>query len=108
MYASNYNSESGIPVPDGYSGTMLPREEETVETVKDVGQSKPDEACESAGHFSGIFGGVLGNITGGSFLRDFKLGSEEILIIGAAVFLLLSGSADIECLIILIVLLFIK
>lgn len=109
MYAASYNGDgSTLSLPDGYSGTMLPKDEEAVETVREIKEDNHKEDCESVGHSPGIFSGLFGNIAGGSFLRDFKLGSEEILIIGAALFLLLSGSADIECIIILAVLLFIK
>ena len=53
--------------------------------------------------FSNIFGGV-------DFFRDgFKsIGTEEILLIGVAIFLLLSKNGDKECAVMLLALLFIK
>ena len=43
-----------------------------------------------------------------SLLGGFELGIEEILIIGAAIFLFMSKSGDFECIFILIALLFIR
>ena len=112
MYAASYSDErSAIPVPDGYSGTMITNDEEArvnddTESVKAPDVS--DSASVSAGAFSGLFGSGITGIFKGGLFRDFTLGTEEILIIAAAAFLLFSGSGDIECAIMLLILLFIK
>ncbi len=110
MYQSSYIGEgNGISVPDGYGGTMLTKEEEPIIAVSEPEEAEPEKESESVGLFGNLFrGGSTGLFGRGGILGDFKLGTEEILILGAALFLILSGSKDIECLIILLVLLFIK
>ena len=104
MYAASYNDErASMPLPSGYSGTML-TEEESVEVGAPV-HEKHEEA--RTGAVPGIFTGLDG-LLGGNIFHDFKIGTEEILIIAAAAFVLFSGTLDIECLIILLILLFVK
>ena len=106
MYAASYNDEhESVPLPSGYSGTVL-REENSTE----VGAvpSEPQKIAEGGSLFSGLFSRELGSLFNVGIFKDFKLGSEEILIIAAAAFLIFSGNPDLECLVILIVLLFVK
>ena len=84
-------------------------------------ESAPDTCekcapCECEGKDSGgIFGidlkGIFGGIFSGSGLSRLLpsgIGTEEILIIGIALFLLFSPSRDIECALLLLALVFIK
>lgn len=106
MYAASYSDEhASVPLPSGYSGTMLAEEKSA-----EVGAvpSEPQKGAEGGSLLSGLFPRELGSLFNGSIFQDFKLGSEEILIIAAAAFLIFSGSHDLECLIILLILLFIK
>jgi hypothetical protein len=110
MYQASYAAEpSGLSVPSGYGGTALGKEDETVEVLGEVKAASEESKSESVGSFGGLWPFGLSKVFGhGGVLGDFKLGTEEILILGAALFLLLSGSKDIECLIILLVLLFVR
>ena len=108
MYQSSFIGEPSISVPDGYGGTMLSNDENERASAGNVEEAEAKKS-EETGLFGNLFRhGIPGIFGGKSLLGDFKLGTEEILILGAALFLLLSGSRDIECLIILLALLFVK
>lgn len=132
MYSRSYIGKGDVAVPDGYDGIAL-KDIETAEkldtagineeksALKDAPTLNPWEAesrenCEekeeSVGAFS-LFGSSLGNIFGGAKLpligsiKMPKIGTEEILILAAAAYLLFSKDGDKECAIILILLLFV-
>lgn len=115
MYTTNYTEErSGISIPDGYSGTMLSDSGETdthiEENVDEEVQTSAHESheAEPAGIFSGLFKDNHFGLFRGDFLKNFKIGTEELLIIAAAAFLFFTKGGDKECAIMLIILLFIR
>ena len=113
MYTRSY-PERGTEIPEGYGGTAVgspekgtdthyidstrnPWEEEPKHSEEDIQTSK------NAPLFSGILGGLFQN---GRFSLQ-SIGFEEILIIAAAAYMLMSRDGDRECGIMLLVLLFI-
>lgn len=123
MYSRSYYPEStDRPTPpENYDGTaFMERDggeilnEETVEAS--VGESKEIPAHKSIGS-SGLFSGGIpllsglfdkGGLLGGLGLKIPSIGTEEILIIATAAFLLFSKNGDRECALILLLLLFIN
>ena len=132
MYSRSYIGSQGTAIPDGYDGIAIKESEilektDTYEEKRDVSSNKSAENInpweaknlseaekseESVGAFSHL-GSSLGNLLGGvklpflSALKMPKIGTEEILILIAAAYLLFSKDGDKECAIILILLLFI-
>lgn len=133
MYTRPYDERSGIVIPESYGGTALfdkeppsassendtvaasgaaqegqrnPWESERVHTEKgeEREKSEPVGSFLSKLPFGNLFGGILGN---GRFGLQ-KIGTEEILIIATAAFLLFSKDGDKECAIMLILLLFLS
>ena len=116
MYTGNYFSkEKEITVPLDYSGSTF-----TGEDARDT-QTAMNEAGEEAmagAKGGGIFDAIASALPIGRILPDgvrsalhldsFKLGTEELLIIALALFLLLSKEGDKECAIILFLLLFVN
>ena len=103
MYTRPYNSSGlTIDIPDNYDGSMLGAD--ITEPVHSDVQST-DEMCNTrpALPFSGLFGGLFKN---GKFSLQ-SLEFEDLLIIGIALYMLLSKDGDIECGILLLLLLFI-
>ena len=130
MYARSYYGED-VSIPENYDGTAFseqPSESEArtprIEPVKSEMKFSPKEPepheknecheeCEAkpSGLFGMDFQGILGGFFSGKrisryFPKDF--GTEEILIIGIALFLIFSPSRDIECALLLLALVFIK
>lgn len=129
-----YPEEEKITIPENYDGTALREQPETDEAKEPTETETPlrpswdipkeiemkdDESDavmsrpkESDGFFSGLRKKLpLSNIFGGlDIFRDgsLKLGSEEILLIGVALFLFFTKGGDKECAIMLLLLLFIK
>ena len=103
MYQRSYypGEEQNISVPHEYDGTLnfeSPSEpKDTIECHK---------SCEKAVGSSGILS-LLGDMPKRLF-GGFELGVEELLLIGAALFLFISKSGDFECIFILIALLFVR
>ena len=133
MYSRSYIGQpASARIPDGYDGVAI-REPETGEKL-DTGEAiaensakqdspalnpweekSPEKAEgkeESVGAFS-FLGGSLGNLFNGvklpflGSLKMPKIGTEEILILVAAAYLLFSKDGDKECAVILILLLFV-
>lgn len=135
MYTRNYIEDDGsVNIPQNYDGiafdTEIPEMKNTVSAT--VGEKKvspkdytppqpePEEAPASANVDTG--GGIFGNLFGKFQLKNlfsgsmhsvlgldrFKLGAEELLLIGLALFLLFSKEGDKECAIILLLLLFVN
>lgn len=122
MYTRAYfPEEEKIKVPENYVGNAFGSEEinakksDTPPIVAEPVSSDAEEATMK--HSDSSFGGGLRNF---SFSRLFdgldifkggafkNIGTEEILIIGIALFLLFSQGGDKECAIMLFLLLFIK
>ena len=103
MYTRPYNN-SGITleIPDNYDGSML-GQDNTEPVHSDV--SCGDESCVKKPilPFAGLLGGLFKN---GKFSLQ-SLEFEDLLIIGIALYMLLSKDGDIECGILLLLLLFI-
>jgi len=134
MYSRSYYPDTDISVPENYDGTafsddFMTSEPKTpkIEPVKNEVKFSPKEPeCVSEesedcfspkkekehGSLFGIdFGGIFGGLFRGGKLssiipKDF--GTEELLIIGIALFLLFSPDRDIECALLILALIFIK
>ena len=116
MYARNYFNEGERPLPpENYNGVAFPG----TEIVENDGSEATEASCEpksahaNQGAIPSLFSGVpllsgLFGKSGDSFLKMPTIGSEEILIIAAAAFLLFSKNGDRECAIFLLILLFIN
>ena len=110
MYSrSYYTEEEKLIPPVNYDGNAFSAEENQVqpeaqEVGADIGVAKRENVSSpifTLPFLSGIFGDGAP-----SFLS--KIGTEEILIIAAAAFLLFNKNGDKECAIILLILLFIN
>ena len=132
MYTRNFYPEKTqeISIPENYDGTALARsetvsEENTYDTEQEAlknEQSTAEPDYESVGNIfeskkgdenrflSGIFSRLpIKNLAGffkGNGSGCFKLGTEELIIIGIALFLLFSKGGDKECAVMLLLLLF--
>ncbi len=113
MYSRSFYPPEGAvtALPESYDGTRFAENNEPtppiVEVEKEADEvscSAPAQATQTTSLFPNLFGG--GGIFGaGGFLSN--IGIEEILIIAVAAFLFLSNDGDIECAIMLVLLLFI-
>ena len=113
MYTRSYGGERSA-LPENYDGTAFtrPEPEEYTECREARTVQTSGGAC-SVSHRGGtsglsripIIGDLLGGGAGGLLS---SIGTEELLIIGIALFLLLSGDGDTECALMLIFLLFIR
>ena len=133
MYSRSYiGAKAPNGIPEGYDGIALKETEmlekldtgtanDEIHTSTDAPSLNPweaekaqknEEKDESVGAFS-LFGSSFGNVFGGlklpflGSLKMPKIGTEEILILIAAAYLLFSKDGDKECAIILILLLFV-
>ena len=122
MYTRTYaDDHSGILIPDSYGGTALsqphtpkkqpdedkgknPWEEEQTMTSSEPDETESTQA--SAEPTKLHIPAFLTNIFKNSNFGLQKIGTEEILIIAAAAFLLFSKDGDKECAIILLLILF--
>ena len=109
MYSRSYYPEdTHPPLPDGYDGVAFADRIEDIPT--DI-QPQPEQketvpTSGGASILSGLFG--KGGLFGIEGIKMPKIGTEEILIIATAAFLLFSKNGDKECAIILLFLLFIN
>ena len=124
MYTRSYDEKLGIVIPESYGGTLLreddayvgdndhadegaaptnqnPWENERVHNEKSA-ESEPAFSLLGALPFRNFFGDIFKN---GKFSLQ-KIGTEEVLIIATAAFLLFSKNGDKECAIMLLLLLF--
>ena len=118
MYSRSYSGDNeNMLIPDGYAGTALPLgvhsepiEDET-EKTEPVSIDKESEKTENVGIFSGLLSklpfGDLSRLLPFGHVGIKRFGTEEILILAVAAFLLFSRDGDTECAIMLILLLFI-
>lgn len=123
MYTRSYANETdNIIIPDKYGGTSFyhtqqedPGEKHTVGTRNpwedaDIHRSESEEIEESiessATPTKSYLGGFLSKFVKNGNIGLQKIGTEEILIIAAAAFLLFSKEGDKECAIMLLLLLF--
>ncbi len=119
MYSRNYfdtEEPHGIPtaVPENYVGTAFAEqaiEEKDIPTFAEHCEPCEPEAAPSSAHNSAPCGGsLLGGIKL-PFLENLKIpeiGTEEILIIAVALFLLFSKNRDPECAVMLLLLLLVN
>lgn len=118
MYSRSYSTEGeNMLIPDGYAGTALPLGvhsepvEEEAERSAPVSIDTDAERTENVGIFSGFLSklpfGELSNLLPFRHVGIKHFGTEEILILAVAAFLLFSRDGDTECAIMLILLLFI-
>lgn len=124
MYTRSYDEKLGIVIPESYGGTLL-REDDTPGMTNDntdegATQSSHnpwenervhnEEAMKSEPAFSLLNALPFRNFFGDIFKNEKfslqKIGTEEILIIATAAFLLFSKNGDKECAIMLLLLLF--
>ena len=104
--------EAAKALPENYGGVTFSREESpAAEEAAEVGAFGPAGSEERKSPFSAI-GRLpfLQAVSGMPFLSSLKvpkIGTEELLLIGAALYLFFSKDGDRECAIILLLLLFI-
>ena len=109
MYSRSYYPEDTHPsLPDGYDGVAF---SDRIEDIPTDVRPQPDqnEAVPTSGGasiLSGLFG--KGGLFGIEGIKMPKIGTEEILIIATAAFLLFSKNGDRECALILLFLLFVN
>lgn len=125
MYSRSYYPESQdrINIPENYDGTaLLERQDQIIDSGEEVSFTETKEASATPGQayretsildgigklpfLSGIFGN--GGLFPGINLKMPKIGTEEILILATAAFLIFSKSGDRECGILLLLLLLIN
>ena len=132
MYSRSYiGNDAPVTVPEGYDGIAMKDSPTNVsdgyQETKSTGVSekapqlnpweadrptKPEEKEESVGAFSAP-GSSLGTLLSGlklpivGALKLPRIGTEEILILAAAAYLLFSKGGDKECALMLIILLFV-
>ena len=109
MYSRSYYTEDTHPsLPDGYDGVAFSERTEDIPTdyQPHPEQNEAVPTSGSASILSGLFG--KGGLFGIEGIKMPKIGTEEILIIATAAFLLFSKNGDKECAIILLILLFIN
>ena len=123
MYTRTYGDrEDEIKIPENYAGCAFD-EPEVIHTdsqeAKEITYDEPSEPVMARSEKNGgleksflsrFFGGGLHSFEPKAILSGLfsDFGTEEILLIGVAVFLLFSKSGDVETLIMLLLLLFIK
>ena len=116
MYTRSYYPDSGNTVPENYGGVALSEPLSSVDTTQNLlkDEQKEAESVNCLGGVSGIssipwlskiFTGV-GRITEPIGIKSF--GTEELLIVGVALYLLFSKSGDKECAITLLLLLLVN
>ena len=128
MYTRNYFGEGdeGINPPEKYGGIAFsqPSEKEAEATSTTIFEEKKQNPWETAQRSevkkkeggsifspltkSPLLGGVLEGIPFLSELKLPKIGTEELIIIGTALFLFFSKEGDRECALILLLLLLIN
>ena len=123
MYTRSYYPDGRLTLPENYDGTtfletstqLSPDDSETVfsENIEEKARqtaflpgNTESVGSTSVPFLSGLFG--KGGLFGALNLRMPTIGTEEILIIATAAFLLFSKSGDKESAIILLLLLFIS
>ena len=109
MYSRSYYPEdTHPPLPDGYDGVAFSEGIDNITTDNQPSQEQKEAVPTSGGAsiLSGLFGS--GGLFGIEGIKMPKIGTEEILIIATAAFLLFSKNGDKECAIILLILLFIN
>ena len=132
MYTRSYRTDSSEPIniPENYDGVTFSSQNEEISFENEVEVSappnknpwegppppRPHTDADEGGR--GLFGGLgklpfLSGIFGGGSLpfgnlKMPKIGTEEILIIGAALFLFFSKEGDRECALMLLLLLLIS
>ena len=105
MYSRNY-FENELPtpaVPENYVGTTFGAEHEQ---APEESEAAPVMAKPSAAPNTGLLGAL--NLPFLSGIKLPEIGSEEILIIAVALFLLFSQNGDKECAIMLLLLLLVN
>lgn len=107
MYTRDFQSESdSIQIPTNYDGTALfneaPTQDEACEECSKIVENKEKEpSFLDKLHLKSTFP-FLDSV----FKKDFKIGTEELIIIGVIAFLIFTREFDIETIIILAILLF--
>lgn len=106
MYSRNY-FDSDAPtsaVPENYVGNAF--QVADVEPKRDEEESVPTAASQSQTHRGGLLASL--NLPFLDSLRLPEIGSEELLIIAVALFLLFSQNGDKECAVMLLLLLLVN
>jgi len=114
MYTRSFFGDTQQPlVPENYDGVALkginPQDAPPCENIGDESHNKSNSSEEkSEGVFASIFkNSPFGSLFSGGGFRGFKIGLEEVLILGVAAFLLFTKDGDKECAFMLLALLLI-
>ena len=115
MYSRTYPDENTPTfIPESYGGTALGRnesdyiedkEEIKEEVYEETSAKGKDGGFLSFGSLPSFLTNIFPSLRGGKLFKNF--GTEELLIIGAALLLFFSKEGDKECAILLILLLFV-
>lgn len=122
MYTRSYDNNLGIVIPESYNGTTFREEPKVDESIGGCTSAEEARCAENSEDIhsdksakSEPVGAFISRIIPKGFLGNFlkndnfglqKIGTEEILIIATAAFLLFSKDGDKECAIMLLLLLF--
>ena len=104
MYSRSRYPEEGVILPENYDGTAFADKGDEREEC----EGERDTACGVALKKESEKIPILSSLFGDLSIGLPKLGTEELLLIGAALFLLFSKDGDKECAIILLILLLIN
>jgi len=122
MYSRSYTDERRLTLPANYDGTAFkdekteknstrpPSNDESEQPSQSINDGTVTASAEPKSPLGGLLGFGKGIFSGlfGSPLGLPKLGTEEILIIATALFLLFSKEGDKECAILLLLLLLVN
>ena len=117
MYTRDYTpQEEKISVPENYVGNAFDVNKSEMHQRESQPTSSPENESEPVMKRTGAFDGFFKRLPFSNLLSGFNFfhggfdsfGTEEILIIGVALFLLFGKNGDKECALLLLLLLFIK
>ncbi len=100
MYTRSYPEDEIRVVPEGYAGNAFKDEIEEKE-------DKNEESVSAGSFLDKLLPSSLGKLFSGNPLKSFRLGWEELLILGVAALLFFSRNGDKECALMLLLLVFI-
>lgn len=116
MYTRSFYTDEGdkMNIPDNYSGTAFSEEQISPSQAEDIGYTseKTEPTASVQKRDDGLFG-IFNNLPfkkifdGGIFTKNFKIGTEELIILGIAALLFFGKDGDKECALWLLILLFI-
>lgn len=105
MYTRSYPEEDKIAIPEGYGGNAFREDIQEKEERREDGR---DDSVSVGSFLDKLLPSSLGNLFSGNLFKNFRLGWEELLILGVAALLFFSREGDKECALMLLLLIFIS